>query len=128
MNFPKIDLKDKKTQVALAVALIALTYVGYWWYTKDDKTTITPTTTTNTTTTTTVTDPYEGKNVTAGVDGVYGGGVIYLIKGGKRSVYGNDSYKVSSGLNWNDYIRKNGDDAIVIPQSVIDKYKDLNAN
>lgn len=111
-------MKTKIIYALLAIAAIAAVY--YFFFKKDG--TKTPTAAN------TSTDPYEGKNITAGINGVYGGGVIYLIKGGKRSVYGNDNYKVSSGLNWNAYVKANKDDAIVVPQSVIDTYKDLNAN
>lgn len=51
---------------------------------------------------------YEGKNIAEGnANGEYAGGLIYLVKDGKKMPYGNNEYPNPNGLNWNSYCETN---------------------
>jgi len=119
----------KKEYIIGAVALTAVVG-GYLWYKSRNKVIATsdePTPSQTAKELPNVTK-YEGKNV-VGVDdkGNYAGGSVYLVKNGVKVPYGNDKYDAGFGLNWDEYVRKNKDDAIGLSQSELEKIGVLEA-
>ena len=75
--------------------------------------------------------PLEGKNITLGLNGGYGGGAIYLIKGGKKLAYGNNTSDAGERLNWDKYCEENEDCNVklaLVTQDVIDAIPDAPKN
>jgi hypothetical protein len=71
--------------------------------------------------------PLEGRNISLGVNGGYGGGAVYLIKDGKKLAYGNNQFEAGYGLNWDKYCDENEDcntNLLLVNQDVIDAIPD----